>query len=197
VVILDLPVIRLYREISIFIDLCCLESEKEPENLNNNYNGRDAHNFRGRFCKCDKEYSAEDSGDMYQCFSCQDWFHDSCIGSVPDPNRFEELICDVCVGEHLFLQFYFGSQAKVEVCASTESKYEERDSSFVFLGQGWRSKLCKCEACLKLYKNMPYLLEEEQVYEPETDEDGNISSYESKTFGRSMLTLNRGIAHAE
>jgi hypothetical protein len=38
-------------------------------------------NFRGRYCRCEGEYHAEEDT-MVQCVRCQEWFHDRCLSTV-------------------------------------------------------------------------------------------------------------------
>ena len=40
---------------------------------------RDQHNWDNRYCRCDREYTGAEDGDMYQCDVCQDWFHERCL----------------------------------------------------------------------------------------------------------------------
>lgn len=56
----------------------------------NKYN----HNFKGRFCECDKPYDPnEETGNMLQCIlgdECgEDWYHDYCILGVNKPEKVE------------------------------------------------------------------------------------------------------------
>ncbi|EGG12423.1 uncharacterized protein MELLADRAFT_70616 [Melampsora larici-populina 98AG31] len=70
-------------------------SEDEVENLN-----KYDHNFNGEFCICErgKKYDPEtETEDMYQCLSCEDWRHASCLGGFPDPETWDDLICAKCV----------------------------------------------------------------------------------------------------
>ncbi|PWA00287.1 hypothetical protein BB558_003670 [Smittium angustum] len=69
---------------------------KSTTNKNNNYN----HNFWGYYCRCDTFYDPEsETREMIQCFSCNDWFHDSCIGLVPGDDDYDEYICRSCVSK--------------------------------------------------------------------------------------------------
>mmetsp|Transcript_19387 Transcript_19387/g.74451 ORF Transcript_19387/g.74451 Transcript_19387/m.74451 type:complete len:438 (+) Transcript_19387:201-1514(+) len=40
------------------------------------------HNFRGRYCWCDRPYNAS-ADEMLQCLVCQDWFHTDCVATYP------------------------------------------------------------------------------------------------------------------
>ncbi|GAA5857529.1 hypothetical protein JCM8547_009323 [Rhodosporidiobolus lusitaniae] len=48
----------------------------------------------------------------------------------------------------------------------------------VFLEEGWMMRWCRCSQCLPLFVNFPYLLEEEDVYEPPEDPDAHKSTFE-------------------
>ncbi|KAI9484301.1 hypothetical protein BDB00DRAFT_984296 [Zychaea mexicana] len=82
------------------VSRCTLHDNKES-NVNNKYN----HNFRGRYCRCDKDYDPDqEDGTMYQCVVCEDWFHDRCIGELPaDVEDFESYVCRGCTKQHPFL----------------------------------------------------------------------------------------------
>ncbi|OCH93166.1 hypothetical protein OBBRIDRAFT_790489 [Obba rivulosa] len=45
----------------------------------------------------------------------------------------------------------------------------------VFLTEGFRERWCRCDACLPSLKAHPYLLEEEETYEPPEDPDSGLS----------------------
>ncbi|KAJ1853647.1 hypothetical protein LPJ76_004625 [Coemansia sp. RSA 638] len=65
-----------------------------------------SHNFWGFYCRCDKFYDAStESGEMIQCFVCNDWFHDACIGKVPEEESYSDYICRECVGKHAILRY--------------------------------------------------------------------------------------------
>ncbi|KAK4046193.1 hypothetical protein OIV83_006268 [Microbotryomycetes sp. JL201] len=63
----------------------------------------------------------------------------------------------------------------------------------VFLGDDWMQRWCRCSECLPLFVNLPYLLEEEEVVEPEEDPDARKSSSfpDKSTFELGMDALNR------
>ncbi|KAI8323209.1 hypothetical protein GQ54DRAFT_296909 [Martensiomyces pterosporus] len=71
------------------------------ENTENCYN----HNFWGFYCRCDKYYNPDaESGLMVQCYICNDWFHDRCIGKIPSESNYEDYICRECVGKYDILR---------------------------------------------------------------------------------------------
>ncbi|KAI8093495.1 uncharacterized protein BX664DRAFT_329850 [Halteromyces radiatus] len=82
---------------------CELSSPTKNESVNdeNQYN----HNFVGRYCRCDQLYDPSvEEETMYQCALCEDWFHERCIGNIPeDIEDFESYICRECVTKHPFL----------------------------------------------------------------------------------------------
>ncbi|KAI0653924.1 hypothetical protein C8Q70DRAFT_1142793 [Cubamyces menziesii] len=45
----------------------------------------------------------------------------------------------------------------------------------VFLTEGWRDRWCHCKDCLPSLQTRPYLLEEEETYEPPEDPDSGLS----------------------
>ncbi|CCM01773.1 uncharacterized protein FIBRA_03840 [Fibroporia radiculosa] len=45
----------------------------------------------------------------------------------------------------------------------------------IFLTEGWRKRWCKCPSCLPSLEKHPYLLEEEETYEPPEDPDSALS----------------------
>ncbi|KAH6601896.1 hypothetical protein BASA61_001696 [Batrachochytrium salamandrivorans] len=64
-------------------------------------------NFEGIFCICLEAYDPEvETRTMFKCVICEDWFHDQCIGEVPDEDTFEEFICTACVNKHCVLKRY-------------------------------------------------------------------------------------------
>ncbi|KAJ2540277.1 hypothetical protein GGF49_004582 [Coemansia sp. RSA 1853] len=64
----------------------------------------------GKFDECtfDQGYVHQpltESGEMIQCFVCNDWFHDACIGKVPEEESYSDYICRECVGKHAILRY--------------------------------------------------------------------------------------------
>lgn len=73
------------------------------------------HNFLGRFCSCDTPFNSEaTSSDMLQCLICEDWFHEDCLASVPDPESFTDFICRTCIAEYPFLRALAKVQAQTQ-----------------------------------------------------------------------------------
>ncbi|KAI8368605.1 putative zinc finger in N-recognin-domain-containing protein [Choanephora cucurbitarum] len=70
-------------------------------NDDNQYN----HNFQGRYCRCDQLYDPEKEEEvMYQCVACEDWFHQRCIGQIPESiDDFECYVCRTCTAKYPFL----------------------------------------------------------------------------------------------
>lgn len=70
-------------------------------NDKNRYN----HNFEGRYCRCDVHYDPEkEVSTMYQCVACEDWFHENCIGNIPEAiEDFECYVCRDCTKKYPFL----------------------------------------------------------------------------------------------
>ncbi|PVU87748.1 hypothetical protein BB560_002072 [Smittium megazygosporum] len=63
-------------------------------NSKNSYN----HNFWGYYCRCDTFYDPnKEPREMIQCFVCNDWYHDSCIGLMPNGDDYDSYICRECV----------------------------------------------------------------------------------------------------
>ncbi|GAA5861803.1 hypothetical protein JCM3774_001307 [Rhodotorula dairenensis] len=48
----------------------------------------------------------------------------------------------------------------------------------VYLQEGWMDRWCRCHECLTTLLRYPYLLEEEEVYEPPEDPDASKSTFE-------------------
>ncbi|KAI8971638.1 hypothetical protein BDF20DRAFT_915419 [Mycotypha africana] len=63
-------------------------------NEKNAYN----HNFQGRYCRCDQHYDPDtEEATMYQCLICEDWFHERCIGNIPEEiANFDCYVCRTC-----------------------------------------------------------------------------------------------------
>jgi E3 ubiquitin-protein ligase UBR7 len=59
----------------------------------------------------------------------------------------------------------------------------------VFLTEGWRERWCRCDSCIPSLESRPYLLEEEELYEPPDDPDSGVSLEELGM--RALLRLPR------
>ena len=80
---------------------CTLQTKDNTfVNDENTYN----HNFSipsPRYCICDEAYDPETEEEiMIQCLSCDDWFHEGCMGGMPSEG--EELVCALCIDKHDF-----------------------------------------------------------------------------------------------
>ncbi|KAJ2724674.1 hypothetical protein GGI07_001826 [Coemansia sp. Benny D115] len=71
-----------------------------------NEQNRYGHNFWGYYCWCDRFYDFEnEQGAMIQCYVCNDWFHETCIGEgLPNVDLFDDYICRGCVAKHRVLR---------------------------------------------------------------------------------------------
>ncbi|KAI0041484.1 hypothetical protein FA95DRAFT_1565342 [Auriscalpium vulgare] len=65
--------------------------------------------------------------------------------------------------------------ALAEKIMSTTFKDAVLGAGDIFLTDGWRSRWCRCESCLPDLAAHPYLLEEEETYEPPEDPDSQLS----------------------
>ncbi|KAI0030910.1 hypothetical protein K488DRAFT_19702, partial [Vararia minispora EC-137] len=63
----------------------------------------------------------------------------------------------------------------------------------VFFTAGWRDRWCRCAACLPLLQTSPYLLEEEETYEPPADPDSHFSLEELGMRALARLPRDRAI----
>ena len=86
---------------------CSFGGNREEDNLNNTYN----QNFNGIYCWCRKPYRVTD-GTMFQCFCCEDWFHEGCIANrnatktIPDPMVWTDFLCIDCArSNNLFARY--------------------------------------------------------------------------------------------
>ncbi|KAI8875617.1 hypothetical protein K501DRAFT_263530 [Backusella circina FSU 941] len=221
------------------------------KNEKNKYN----HNFQGLYCRCNEYYDPEKEEDvMFQCSTCEDWFHERCIGNFPEEiSDFESYICRECTNKYTFLmngkneKFSFGlskgndvvstwilpklsvvpesghnektekeQAVEIEIKAKDDEKLDneqigekrkapnqiertdtkklkgdgctnvdvsslpEHDNKEIFLQEGWRDGLCKCQNCMNSYRDsgLEWLLIEEKTHEPEEDEDAGKSLFE-------------------
>ncbi|PIL27523.1 transcription factor [Ganoderma sinense ZZ0214-1] len=63
----------------------------------------------------------------------------------------------------------------------------------VFLTEGWRDRWCRCKNCLPSLEARPYLLEEEETYEPPEDPDSGLSLEELGMRALNRLPRERAI----
>ncbi|KAL4247816.1 E3 ubiquitin-protein ligase UBR7 [Abortiporus biennis] len=59
--------------------------------------------------------------------------------------------------------------------SSSSIPMESLGSGDLFLTEGFRERWCRCNACLPSLQSHPYLLEEEETYEPPEDPDSGLS----------------------
>lgn len=119
---------------------------------------------------------------MIQCIICEDWYHSkhlNCNDDIPDDESYEELICSGCMIKHSFLWRYAknysanksikntydnklnsndNADETVDIlndtigCKMPEMIIKNPDSSCFWISN-WRSSLCRCDDCKKLYEN--------------------------------------------
>jgi len=63
----------------------------------------------------------------------------------------------------------------------------------LFLTDGFRDRWCRCQACTLLLNTFPYLLEEEETYEPPQDPDSGLSFEELGLRALSRIPRDRAI----
>jgi len=86
---------------------CTLCPKKDAVNIENKYN----QNYKNIFCYCEQDYNPEtEPREMYLCYICEDWFHDSCITQLPPPGSFKDFVCKGCTEKHPFLKLYVDDQ---------------------------------------------------------------------------------------
>ncbi|XP_031828089.1 putative E3 ubiquitin-protein ligase UBR7 [Nomia melanderi] len=190
---------------------CNLDLSKDSLNVENQYN----HNFDGLYCICKRPYpDPEDTinDEMLQCVICEDWYHSMHLESergMPMDGAYDEMICANCMRRNSFLWNYASKYAvfsvadastedrtvaesvnvddQPKVCTMPQGKTFSKGSCF--WSEGWRSVLCKCEACRALYqeKNVTFLLDPtDSVHAYE--EAGKINSQESQ-YEKGMKAL--------
>jgi len=98
---------------------CLLNAEltkPASKNMENVYN----HNFQGLYCTCKRPYPDPERTTeevMLQCSVCEDWYHIHHMNVPAVASRLVdsccEMICESCMKEHSFLQYYTGLALKV------------------------------------------------------------------------------------
>ncbi|GAA5810144.1 hypothetical protein MFLAVUS_003563 [Mucor flavus] len=84
---------------------CCSLMIPAKKIITSNDKNKYNHNFEGRYCRCDQHYDPEkEEGTMYQCVTCEDWFHENCIGDIPEAiDDFDCYVCRDCTKKYPFL----------------------------------------------------------------------------------------------
>ncbi|BFZ58054.1 hypothetical protein PYCC9005_005112 [Savitreella phatthalungensis] len=170
------------------------EPGRRPANRDNRYN----HNFEDKFCWCNEPYvPQQETGTMYQCINCEDWFHDRCIAKeemLPEEEQFDEFLCRSCTETSPWLRRYrsddkisatgepyepLTKRIRSEICCRWAQLQDEEGSRSLFLREGWRQHICSCEDCMeKRIAEKTFLLQEEEVWDP--PEDVSIAGSDSE-----------------
>ncbi|KAJ2354496.1 hypothetical protein GGF43_003235 [Coemansia sp. RSA 2618] len=166
------------------------------ENSDNAY----SHNFWGFYCRCDKFYdTSTELGVMIQCFVCNDWFHDACIGKVPDEEVYSDYICppsDASSAVEDDEQGPAKKKARSTGCRLRDDAeaIDAKQPFDLFMIDGWKEHVCTCIDCMRGIESnsLTFLLKEEDVVEPEEDESRSESIYESAL--RQLQTMDRAQA---
>jgi len=139
---------------------------------------------------------------MIQCIVCEDWYHGrhlSLSSGPPTDSEYGEMICVGCTTKHPLLVKYrhlaVNDSAGEKDTDSVKDKGEERGEESgeiapkcsvasktgekpgsLFLPEGWRSQLCKCNSCSVRYKEeeLEFLLDPNDTvhsYEEQAQED--------------------------
>ena len=107
----------------IIMNTCKLTSAKDSINVNNTYN----QNNDGLYCVCHRPYpdpDCEEQEEMIQCSVCEDWYHESHLGSSKPPasETYAEMICNTCVSKLPFVKDYYSSLSEVASTTPTSSE---------------------------------------------------------------------------
>ena len=192
---------------------CALRREGfSPGSTENEY----GHNFDGKFCYCarGKDYDPETEDEtMYQCLVCEDWLHESCThrGTIKS-SEFDCLVCDRCVTrpENAVLRDYCGMPGWMVIASDAQHRRvvlgagrpsdvpvhpERREISAerfdMFLAHGFRESICMCEECKPRWKRLPFVVAEEETYDPPDDDDvdGASGTSASSSYERALAAL--------
>ncbi|THH18346.1 hypothetical protein EUX98_g8977 [Antrodiella citrinella] len=127
----------------------------EEENPDNLY----SQNFKGLFCRCLRPYDASTEREtMIQCLACEDWYHESCLNLRERP----------CSREPTPVSAPAAESAPVEDDAASEASSSGLPPPLI-PGSSYESM------CLPSLEAHPYLIEEEETYEPPEDPDSGLS----------------------
>jgi E3 ubiquitin-protein ligase UBR7 len=173
---------------------CTLCPQKDNENVGNVYN----HNYFNRYCRCRGTYNP-DSDVMYQCFMCEDWFHDRCLGQpIPNPHQWEDLLCQECVSRLPMLTRYRGIEIQFRSGVAPESNAQTGPAPHpvpgcrlpplaqcsprdMYMPDGWRtSVLCRCTSCVHLLRaaKMEYFFVADKEIDMGTPAEPAVSQYD-------------------
>ena len=107
--------------------------------------------------------------EMYQCEVCEDWYHDGCLHDLPDPSRFEHLVCGACIEESYVLRVIPNfADSKGPFCLTTETT----STGNKYLKGTLKEVLCKCASCKEAIAGEPaldFILNDVPVWEPQPD----------------------------
>lgn len=188
---------------------CNLEKSKSATNTENKYN----QNFDGVYCICARPYpdpENENNDEMLQCVICEDWYHSTHLEckNIPGDDAYEEMVCASCMKKHDFLWRYATKYSTMQKSLASSENGEELlnietlsnectmppKNQLVVTGscfwlEGWRTSLCNCHSCKKIYKeqDIAFLLDPKdsvQAYE----EAGKITKRESQ-YEKGMKAL--------
>jgi E3 ubiquitin-protein ligase UBR7 len=181
--------------------------------------------FQGIHCYCQTKYNFDiQEQEMYQCYFCEDWFHDTCIGNMRNQD-FEDFVCEQCLKNNDWLQIYSrdGVFCRADLfkddcllqCKPVEYKEFEPEVIDVesqvesittgtanllglLLMYNWKDYICKCENCLKMYdeKAVSFVLVKDENVEPELDHKVDTFEEGIKELGRmDRIKALEGIRH--
>ncbi|XP_022241102.1 putative E3 ubiquitin-protein ligase UBR7 [Limulus polyphemus] len=106
-----------------------LLQKKDGLNYQNEYN----HNFRGRYCSCERPYPDPDDevpDEMVQCIICEDWYHGRHLGEmIPENQDFSEMICSWCMEKLPFLWSYSVQCAGEKILVGLKLKEGKTDEN--------------------------------------------------------------------
>jgi len=151
------------------------KSATKEDNVKNKYN----QNFSGVYCVCARPYPDPEEtkpDEMIQCIICEDWYHGRHLGLEGGPVKssdYGEMICVGCTGKFEFLAKYRNLGVNVTESESVPQSADKNDETSdskdkkcrlksrpdgkvetIFMPEGWREQLCRCEECLNMYKRL-------------------------------------------